>query len=795
MNRTSGQLLEWAELKELLGRFIAGPLGQSELDRLEPRSDREWLRTALAEVGEAMEFSREMGRPLLAASADIPMSVQKLRIEGAGLDGEEIAQLILFLERATEARSVISAESTRFPLLAARAGRMGDFRSLLRDISGKILPNGSVADDASVALARIRRDIEKQGRNIQQSLERFLRVHREEGVLQEEYIAIRNDRFVVPVIAGQRRKVDGVIHGASGTGQTLFIEPLETIDLNNELVRLHEEEMREVHRILREITSRLRESYSLILSTQTEFSHMDLLFAKASFASQFDCTVPTFGEEGSRRIALREARHPLLLDVLRKQGRRVVPVSLELDERRRILLISGPNTGGKTVSMKTVGLLALMAHAAIPVPASEAEFPIFDQVLADIGDQQSIEASLSSFSSHVTCIKDMVETATDESLVLLDELGRATDPEEGGALGVAILENFRQLHCFTLASTHLLALKVYGANTETVLNGSMGFDEQTLQPTYVLRLGAPGKSAGLDIATRLGLPSRLIERARAAMTTTERDIAKFLSELHVRVESATATESELRQRLAQVKKRQEELETDYQRRLSQKLTQLERHYDEVVANFEARALETIESIKQDRESRKALDEARRKVGQARREGRQDLELAISDVVPKVEQPAKPTLVEGARIRLRGVRQPARVRRIIDDGKIEVDAGLMRMQVGIEDVQEVLPEAPDDPKLPKNVTFQSSGPKWDVSYREINVIGQRAGEATEHVDQFLDQASLASVDRVRIVHGFGMGVLKRAVTDLLSKHPHVAKFYPATPAEGGAGATIAELRYD
>ena len=280
------------------------------------------------------------------------------------------------------------------------------------------------------------------------------------------------------------------------------------------------------------------------------------------------------------------------------------------------------------------------------------------------------------------------------------------------------------------------------------------------------------------------------------MTTTERDIAKFLSELHQRLESATATDQELRERLAQVKKRQGDLETDYSRRLRQKLTDLERHYDEVVANFEARALETIESIKEMKESqRKAVDEARRRVGQARREGRQDLELALTEVLPKQEQPPAPKLTEGARIRLRGVRQPARVRRIIDDGRIEVDAGLMRMQVGIEDVQEVLPDAPEDAKLPKNVTFQSAGPKWDVSYREINVIGQRAGEAIEQIDQFLDQASLASVDRVRIVHGFGMGVLKRAVTELLSKHPHVGKFYAAPPSEGGNGATIAELRTD
>jgi DNA mismatch repair protein MutS2 len=325
----------------------------------------------------------------------------------------------------------------------------------------------------------------------------------------------------------------------------------------------------------------------------------------------------------------------------------------------------------------------------------------------------------------------------------------------------------------------------------------MGFDETTLQPTYILRLGAPGKSAGLDIATRLGLPQRLIDRARSAMTTTERDIARFLSELHSRLESALVKEAELSGKLETVRRREADLERDYQRRLTQKLRDLEQHYDEVVANFEARALETIEGIKSSAaefRDRKTIDEARRRVSQARREGRQDLELAVAGVVPPKEQPVRAKLVEGSRVRLKGVRQPARVRRVIDESTIEVDAGLMRMQVRLEDVQEVLPDAPSEAsKLPKNVTFHSAGPKWDVSYRELNLIGQRAEEAVEHVDQFLDQASLASVDRVRIVHGFGMGVLKRAVSDLLKRHPHVEKYYPATPAEGGAGATIVELK--
>jgi DNA mismatch repair protein MutS2 len=793
MQRTSADLLEYEELKRLVGRYLAGPFGRRELDALQPDTDRDRLEEQLAHTREAVEYSRTVGRLPIGGLIDSSESVQKLRIEGADLEGKEIADLTVFLDRSSEVKSILGEDDRLFPRLAERAARLGDFRSLLRDVGGKVLPNGSVSDDASVALHRLRRDIEKQQRAIQHSLEKFLRAHRDEGVLQEEYVAIRNDRFVVPVVAGQRRRVEGVIHGASSSGQTMFIEPLETIDLNNELVRLREEETREVHRILREITERLRAHAPLIRQTIDEIAKLDLLFAKAAFSLDFDCVIPRFGADGSRRLHLSEGRHPLLMDVLRKQGKRVVPVSLTLDGEHRLLLISGPNTGGKTVAMKTIGLVALMAQSALPVPASDAEFPLFDQVLADIGDQQSIEQSLSTFSAHITCIREMVEDATADSLVLLDELGRATDPEEGGALGIAILDHFRGIGAITLASTHLLALKVYGANTPAVLNGSMGFDDTTLEPTYALRLGAPGKSAGLDIATRLGLPQRLIARARAAMSTTERDIAQFLSELHERIDAVSREHVELERRLEAVRKREAELERDYQKRQSAKLRELEQKYDEVVANFEARALETVSSLKELAEHRKGLEEAKRRVSRAKREGRQELEAAVETVVPKAAQPPKPKLEEGARVILRGVRQPARVRRIINDDVIEVDAGFLKMQVSLADVQEVLQDDGTKQGLPKNVSFQQAGPKWDVSYQEINVIGQRAEEACEQVDRFLDHAALASIDRVRIVHGHGMGILKRAISDLLAKSPHVEKFYPAAPNEGGSGATIAELK--
>jgi DNA mismatch repair protein MutS2 len=784
MKHSSSELLEFEQLKQLVGRFIAGPLGRLELEKVEPGSDRAQLEEALAETAEAMDLLRGDSKPPLTGLADCTMAVQKLRIEGAVLEGREIADLTMLLDRVTQIRSLLQGA----PRLAARVSGLADFRPLLKDLTGKIQPDGQVADHASVALNRIRRDKEKQQRLIQESLEKFLKAHRDEGVLQEEYVTVRNDRFVVPVVAGQRRKVDGVIHGASGSGQTLFVEPLATIDLNNELVRLSEEELREIYRILRDLSEKLRVHAASIRDALDVISSLDLLFAKAAFAVQFRCVIPKF----SARIHLKDARHPLLEDVLKKQRKPIVPVSLTLDDRTHTLLISGPNTGGKTVTMKTVGLLALMAHAALPVPAQEAEFPVFDQVLADIGDNQSIEQSLSTFSAHIATVKEMVEDATPDSLILLDELGRATDPEEGGALGVAILDHFRELRVFTLASTHLLALKVYGANTASVLNASMGFDEATLEPTFVLRLGAPGKSAGLDIATRLGMPQRLIERARSAMSTTERDIAHFLNELHQGVERNAALEMELRQKVAAATAKEQSLAVEWERRESAKLREVDRKFEELTAKFEVQARQTIENIEQSGVQKKAAEQALRKVAKTKREFQEDMESQVlSTANPDAPPPRRLELREGSRVLLRGISQPARVRRLLDEDTIEVDAGLMKMKVSRADVREVLPDAPEA-GLPKGVSYKP-GPRWDVPYQEINVIGKRAEEAMDEVEKFLDHAAMASVERVRIVHGHGMGILKRAVADLLSKSPHVQKFYQASQGEGGAGATVAELK--
>jgi len=806
MKSSSADVLEFEALRALLDRYILSPLGRAELGKVEPRTDRARLENELADAEEATLYLRAAAKPQPAARGaairinfssipDLAQTVHKLRIEGAVLDPKEISDVLMFLDRAADARSILQSVAERFPRLGARAQAIGEFRALLNDLAGKIEPDGSIPDHASVALARLRREIEKQKKAIQESLERFLRAHHEEGVLQEEFVAIRNERFVVPVIAGQRRKIDGVIHGASSSGHTLFVEPLETIDLNNELVRLTEEELREVHRILRELTDRLRGYAESILSTLVMMGELELIFAKARFATEFDCVRPRFSPENARRLALKDARHPLLEDVLRRQGKRAVPISIHLDSSSRTLLISGPNTGGKTVALKTVGLLALMAQAGLPVPCAEAEFPLFEQVLADIGDYQSIQESLSTFSAHISHIREMILDVTPDTLVLLDEIGSATDPEEGGALGVAVVDHFGSAGAFTLASTHLVALKIYGANTEGVLNASMGFDDATLEPTYQLRLGLPGKSAGIEIAARLGMPEAIIRRARESMSDRERDVSRFLSELHRRLEEITQEQSRLQAMQAELAARESELARVWEKREAAKLKELERRCDLVLAKFESQTQETIARIMQTVERKKAVEQAQRSVSKAKRELREEFEttvLATEDDARQGQLGRRPKIEEGARVRLNGIRDPARVRRLIGVDRIEVEAGFMKMQVPVDDVLEVLPAADAGAKLPKNVSFRPA-PQLNPAGQEINVIGEHAEEACERVEKFLDNAVMATVSRVRIVHGHGMGVLRKAIWKLLSESPHVEKFYQASQNEGGAGATIVELK--
>ncbi len=807
MTNSSADLLEFDGLLAVLGRYVGSAMGREELAQVRPMSDRAAIERAQALNAEAIEYLTAASTPRTAAPGpasvrlrftdlpDVREAARKLRIEGAALEGKQIFDLASLLDRIGEGRAALTATATRFPRLGELGRNLGDLRELATALQGKILPDGSVADDASVALNRIRRSIERQKRDIQNSLERFLRSHRTDGVVQEDFVTSRNDRFVVPIVSGQQGRVEGVIHGSSGSGQTVFVEPFETIGLNNALVNLMEEELREVHRILRELTARLRERAEEINQSLDIMGQLDLLFAKASFAVEFDCTIPGFSYSQEPVLRLEAARHPLLQDVLRRQRKPIVPISFTLDASRRTLLLSGPNTGGKTVTLKTAGLLALMAQSGLPVPARIAEFPVFDQILADLGDNQSIAESLSSFSAHIRRIREIVTIVTPESLVLLDELGRATDPEEGGALAVAVAENLRGWKAFTLASTHLLAMKIYGGSREGVVNGSMGFDHETLEPTYILKLGAPGESAGLAIASRLGMPADLIEKARASMSNRERSVSEFLTQIQKQNAELSDEKRKLEEQRAALAVREKSVAMEWERKESAKIKELERRVEALLGEFERQSKQVLGSIAESATQRKSTEHAQRKVARAMRETREQFQEAV--LPPPVEsKPAAPAvkIVEGSRVRLRDIREPATVRRVLGEGKLEVAAGLLKLQVLAEDVLEVLPESSAAGRaLPKNVSFQSSGPRFETSYREINLIGKRAEEAVEELDRFLDQAVMAEISRLRIVHGHGMGVLKKAVAEYLNASPHVARHYAAPPSEGGTGATIVELK--
>lgn len=794
---SSTDVLQFSEVCELIAGFAGSQPAKEQLLDLQPASDLDRIRTNLAEAGEAARYVQAIDpsakgpvRLRFDNLPDLRSSLPSIRLEGLRLEGTEILAFFRTLEVAAEYRLVFQRCAAEFPRLWGYGVQLSDLSFLPARWRSAFLPDGRLLDSASALLGRLRRDIEKQRGSIQDSLDCFLRAHRTDGLLQEDFVTIREDRYVVPIVAGQRGRVDGVVHGASGTGRTLYVEPLETVGLNNDLVRLRAEEQAEVERIFAEITGELREHGGEIESIVEALAELDFIFAKAEFAVKYRAITPTI-EDVRRVFALSEARHPLLETVLNKAGQAIVPISFDLNEDRRCLLISGPNTGGKTVTMKTAGLLALMAHAGLPVPCDKAEIPLFDDILADVGDSQSIEESLSSFSGHLLHVRTILERVTPQSLVLLDELGRATDPDEGGALGIATLEEFRVSGCFCLASTHLLPLKLYGSKTANVLNASMGFNETTLTPTYELRLGLPGKSAGLDIATRLNIPAKILDHARSVLPRLEAEFSDLLRDLSRQRQESQEQVEGLRRERDLLRKQTERLERESVERERKRQKEWSRKYEELIADFEARALLTIRELAE-REGQRGADQAMRAVRQMERQFTEEAATVTAPPPELMEKTAeRPPIKEGSRVRLKGVREAADVLRILKNGLLEVQAGLLRWQVMPEDIQDVLPNIGTANK--RIGVRVETGPRWNVSQRELNLLGRRAEEAVGEIDRFLDSALLASVDRVRIIHGHGMGVLKRVVAEHLRESPHVGRFYPAGSEEGGSGATIVELR--
>jgi len=801
----SAHLLEFEQFRELLLAYASSPLGKARIAGLAPSTDRDWIEEQQELASEIREFRRTGGRFEFSGLLDVSELTQKSRISGAALETEEIRDVILVVDRAAEWREISlrppSAMKVPFRVAGEISTRIVDFTEFLRGFRNKILPDGTLEDRASPQLAGIRREIEKQRRTIQESLRGYLRRLAEGGAAQDGLITIRGERFVIPVKVEQKRRVQGVVHGASSSGQTVFVEPLETIEQNNELVRLLDEELAEIHRILVEMTRRIGENAPHILAAIDVLAELEVQFAKARFAADYDC-VPAVLSSSGGALVLHGARHPLLERRLKLKGGRVIPTTLEMEGERRQIIITGPNTGGKTVTLKTTGLLALMALAGIPVPASRAEFPLFDAVLADIGDYQSIEQNLSTFSAHVTNIDFISRTATANSLVLLDELGSATDPEEGAALAVAIAAHFSRVGAMTIISTHHTSLKVYAANTPGVLNAAAGFDETTLQPTYELRMGVPGASAGINIAQRLGLNPEIVAAARARLGAQALDIANFLDRLHAELRQAEQERLTLRAKEAELAKERSRLELEGLREQRDKIRELEKKLESVLRDFEYHAREAVNAIQDKAAAQKLSKDAERRVAKLRREFREQFDstvVAHTSGADRDDPNAQPQVVkrvsEGDTVKLKSMGRPALVKRKIDDQQFEVEIGAMKMRIARDDIAEVLTRGGDNPVQAArsrgiSVTLEKAD---SAAPSEINVIGQNVDDATREVEKFIDRAFLAGRDRVRVVHGSGMGILRKALRQYLQKHPQVATVSEPPLNEGGGGATVVELK--
>jgi DNA mismatch repair protein MutS2 len=801
---TSARVLEFDALLEMLRGYVSSPLGQSVIAALAPSSDRDWIQNQQQLTTEVREFRRVGGGFDFSGLLEIGTLLQKSRISGAALETTEIRDVILVVERASEWREISlnppAAMKLEWQAVARLSAGIVSFTDFLRSFRNKILPDGTLDDKASPDLARIRREMEKQRRQIQESLRGYLRRLAEGGSVQDELITIRGERFVIPVKVEQKRRVQGVVHGASSSGQTVFVEPLETIEQNNELVRLLDEEQAEIHRILLEMTRRIGEHAESIRAASEVLAELELQFAKARFAEDYNCVAVTLSE--ARNVLLHKARHPLLERNLRAKGGKLVPTSLELDDDKRELVITGPNTGGKTVALKTVGLLALMAQSGIPVPADRAQLPLFDAVLADIGDYQSIEQNLSTFSAHVTNIDFISHTATATSLVLLDELGSATDPEEGAALAVAIAEHFRSVGCIAIISTHHTSLKVFGANSIGVLNASVGFDEATLQPTYELKIGVPGASAGINIAQRLGLNSSIIEAARAKLGSQARDVGQFLDKLHSELREAEAERLRLRTRQEELEREILRLAAEGKKEQQAKLKEMEQKLETLLRDFEYHARESVNAIQDRAAAQKVSKEAERRISKLRREFREQFDSTIvahTSGADRDDPDATPQLVkhvsEGDTVKLKSMGRSALVARRIDDNHFEVEVGSMKMKIARDDIAEVLARAAESPVKAARArgVSVSLGNENESVPSEINVIGHNVDDATREVERFVDRAFLAGLPRVRVVHGSGMGILRKALRQYLQKHPHVESVTEPPQNEGGGGATVVELR--
>jgi DNA mismatch repair protein MutS2 len=809
VSRPAEELLEFDRLKSIVGGFTTCAPGRRATQALAPQQDAAALGAEFELVREAMAYLRAGSEPGFGTLADPAAWLARLVVPGSVLSIAELLDTVSLIETVGGVRQTFRGEAAKYLRLTERAAALADFRQLSAAIHRAIVPNGEISDDASPQLKRIRAGIAQSREKIRRALEGILRARGEaSGEKGKDYITLRNDRFVIPVRASERRTIPGVVHGASGTGQTIFVEPLEAIDLNNRLVQLSDEEVAEIARILEELTERVRLDRAALETAAAQIAHLDSIFARARFAREFDCTVPEFTSGNSLR--LEAARNPVLEVALRPQGLKVVPLTFAIGGGETVMVISGPNTGGKTVALNTTGLAALSAQSAIPVAAERAELPVFDHVLADIGDEQSIVANLSTFSAHMLNLKSMLEVATGRSLILVDEMGTGTAPEEGAALAVALLEEFRARRALTLATTHHDRLKAYASTTPGIVNAAMEFDEEALRPTYRLLVGVPGTSSGIEIACRLGLPGGVIEHAQASLSPESREARDLIAYLHRSRNEMEAVKRKAREELARLEEDRRSLQTEWVERQRKRIAELEKSFRDAQKRLEAEVARVVEDVK-DRALRAQLEkQTGRHLGKFESDARAAADAAVVETlaasqadlgvaIAAQQAPVAPELLSaGQRITVKGFKQPVVFQR--HDGRsAEVQAGPLRMKVPLADIVAI----ENDTATAKSGTTAAGARQRGITVHaqsslesapeEINVIGSTVEQATQRVDKFLDDAALAGRARVRIIHGHGTGALRRGLAEFLGAHPLVERIHAEAEDRGGTAITVAELK--
>ncbi len=834
--------LEFDRIVAVVAGLAVTPTGRDRLEELSPLTDARAVAAAQTATTEGTRFLAARSGLPLSAPADLRDILAALDTSGRALEPRRLLGLAAYIESIEQTkRTVTAGDATSpdadWPTLRRLVSTVASFQAEIADARRKIEPSGDVADNASPALASIRERLRRQRTKLRSTLESFLRERETAKYLQEPVITDRGGRYVLMVRAEHRAAVPGIVHGTSASGASLFLEPIATVDVNNDIVALEEREAEEIHRILLQLTDAFRSRPDDLAHSFEVATQLDAIQARARFSLLTGGVQPVLSPDGA--FELRAARHPLLMSAVRRLGpaddggdepeprdepaREPVPVDILLTPPARVLVVTGPNTGGKTVALKTAGLFVLMAQAGLHVPASPgSRLPVFKHLFADIGDEQSISASLSTFSAHVANVVSMDRALTLPALVLLDEVGAGTDPAEGGALGMAVIDHFRRRGAHVVATTHYDVLKTYASTTEGVVSGAFGFDPRTFAPTYRVVYGLPGRSLAIEIASRLGMPASVIAAARGNLSAGERQLADRLERVDrelAGLEDERSTLGRERLRLAEteraVRNREESLKDREQAfkqrldaRLGDQLRAARKDIDAVVDGLRAKAsalaekgarraaitVNTGEAGAAKSEALAALDAVVKRVqrgvsgGAAHPHGDSDAGHLDAAAQPLHGAGAPPiALGPGVRVMVGGMGLEGVVMEI--HGKqVDIDVRGKRLRAKLGDLRVVGGVLPTPtPKV--HVDLQPR----EGSLTELNVIGCTVDQAVDRAQRFLDESMVTDMRVLRIVHGHGTGQLRRAIADLLRGHPLVAHFDLAPPEQGGGGATVVELK--